>query len=163
TRYNADAVVVSAGSWSAEIDGLPRELRNCVRPIKGEMISLAPPRSGRQLSRVVRGSRVYLVPRGDAVVAGATVADVGFDPSLANDVAFELFDAARELIPAFAEWAITDHWCGFRPTTPDELPSLGPTSLEGLYAATGQFRNGILFAPAMAQILKQVVLQRKAA
>ena len=30
------------------------------------------------------------------------------------------------------------------------LPLLGPTSVDGLWLASGQYRNGILFAPAVA-------------
>jgi glycine/D-amino acid oxidase-like deaminating enzyme len=34
--------------------------------------------------------------------------------------------------------------------------------VEGLYAATGQFRNGILFAPAIAGTLTRIILEQAA-
>ena len=38
------------------------------------------------------------------------------------------------------------------------MPLLGPTSLDGLWLAGGQFRNGILFAPAIAQSITAQLL-----
>ena len=48
-----------------------------------------------------------------------------------------------------------------RPGTPDDLPILGETAIEGLYVAGGQYRNGILFAPAMAEALCSLILERR--
>jgi glycine oxidase len=160
TRYNADAVVISAGAWSSQIDGLPREVRDSVRPIKGEMIALASQDGTRRLTRVVRGGEVYLVPRGNRILAGATTEDVGFDTTLSQDAAHRLFNAAVGLAPPLAGWKIEEHWAGFRPTTSDRLPLIGRTSIDGLFVATGQYRNGILFAPAIAEILRRVILER---
>jgi glycine oxidase len=158
TRYSADAVVIAAGAWSSQIAGLPLEIRECVRPVKGEMIELASQSDTQRLRRVIRGDDVYLVPRGSRILAGATVADVGFDATLSHDAARALFNSAMALAPALATWTVADHWAGFRPTTRDRLPLIGQTSLAGLFAATGQYRNGILFAPAMAEILRRVLL-----
>ena len=38
------------------------------------------------------------------------------------------------------------------------MPILGPTVVNGLYVASGQYRNGILFAPAVAEVVSRVVL-----
>lgn len=160
TRYGADAVIVAAGAWSSCVDGLPPEIRRCLKPIKGEMIALASQEGAHRLTRVIRGDDVYLVPRADRILAGATVADVGFDPALSEDSARALFDAAVALVPGLASWKTAEHWAGFRPATRDKLPLIGRTSIEGLFAATGQYRNGILYAPAMAEILCRIVLER---
>jgi glycine oxidase len=159
-HHKADAVLVAAGAWSAGLQNLPRELRAGVKPIKGEMIAVAPAEPGPRLGRVIRSARAYLVPRGDRIVVGATVVDTGFDASLSGAVARELFDAAVELLPGLASWNCAEHWAGLRPGSPDNLPLLGKTSVEGLYAATGQFRNGILFAPAIADLLCRVILRQ---
>jgi glycine oxidase len=50
-------------------------------------------------------------------------------------------------------------WCGFRPGTPDDMPVLGPwPEVEGLFVATGHYRNGILLAPATAALMTQAIL-----
>jgi hypothetical protein len=41
-----------------------------------------------------------------------------------------------------------------RPGTPDHLPILGPTDMEGLLVATGHYRNGILLAPVTAKLIR---------
>jgi glycine oxidase len=63
-------------------------------------------------------------------------------------------------MPSLKEWKIAEHWAGLRPCSADGLPLLGPSAVEGLFIASGQNRNGILFAPAVAEILCGLVLGR---
>jgi glycine oxidase len=42
---------------------------------------------------------------------------------------------------------------GVRPGTPDNAPLIGVSELDGLLLATGHFRNGILLAPATAEVV----------
>jgi glycine/D-amino acid oxidase-like deaminating enzyme len=113
----------------------------------------APPR------HVVWGNEVYLVPRADRVLIGATMADAGFDTSVTDAAADWLSARAIGLMPALATWEVVERWAGLRPASPDGLPILGQTSIKGLFAATGQFRNGILFAPALAENMSRLVLE----
>ena len=53
---------------------------------------------------------------------------------------------------------LDEHWAGLRPKSPDGLPLLGPTKTPNLFVAGGQFRNGILFAPAIAQHMAAMLL-----
>ena len=158
--YEADAFVLAAGAWTGRIEGLPACALPPVKPVKGEMLALAPSQHGILPGRVVWGNGVYLVPRRDRLLVGATMQDAGFDTSLTREAADWLLDHAAKLMPALREWTVADHWAGLRPGSPDGLPMLGPTAIEGLYAATGQFRNGILFAPAIADLLCRIVLKR---
>jgi glycine/D-amino acid oxidase-like deaminating enzyme len=68
---------------------------------------------------------------------------------------------AIELMPALEGWEVGEHWAGLRPGSPDDLPILGPTRIPNLFAATGQYRNGILFTPAIADVMAQTVLDGK--
>jgi len=46
-----------------------------------------------------------------------------------------------------------------RPWAPDNLPVLGAwPGIEGLYVATGHFRNGILLAPITATLLRELIV-----
>jgi glycine oxidase len=54
-------------------------------------------------------------------------------------------------------------WAGLRPRTPDGTPVLGASSVGGLFVAGGQFRNGVLFAPAIADAMQQIVLNSPSA
>lgn len=159
-NWQADAFVLAAGAWSGLIDGLPREARPPVRPIKGEMLALAPPAGAALPARVVWGNEIYLVPRGGRLLVGATLADAGFDTTLSGAAKDWLGSHAVGLMPILSRWSVAEHWCGLRPGSPDGLPMLGPSAVEGLFIATGQFRNGILFAPVVAETLTRSVLER---
>jgi glycine oxidase len=156
-RYDADAFILAAGAWSGLVDGVPSVAIPPVRPVKGQMIAL----EGVQVpSHIVRGSQVYLVPRGERVFVGATVEDVGFDTANTREASVSLFESACALVPDLERATIAEQWAGLRPGTPDGLPILGPTALAGLYAATGQHRNGILFVPSIADLLCRIVQGR---
>jgi glycine oxidase len=157
-RYEADAFVLAAGAWSGDIEGLPREAVPPVSPIKGQMIALAPPPGAALPQRVVWGAGVYLVPRGSRLLVGATMEEVGFDTELTREAADWLADRACKVMPPLGGWSVADQWAGLRPGSPDGLPMLGPSALDRLYVATGQFRNGILYAPAVADLLARQVL-----
>jgi glycine oxidase len=50
---------------------------------------------------------------------------------------------------------------GLRPATRDGFPIIGRSAeIDGLYYATGHFRNGILLAPLTAKLVADLVLDR---
>ncbi len=153
-RHTGDAVIVAAGPWSAAL-GLP------VRPVKGQMIALAPPAGAGLPEPVIWGNGVYLVPRKDRLLVGATMEEAGFDMALAAAARDDLRARAEALIPGLKDWTLAEHWAGLRPASPDSLPLLGRLA-NGVFVAAGQYRNGILFAPAIADHLRDMVLDRAA-
>ncbi|MEJ0025871.1 MAG: glycine oxidase ThiO [Rhizomicrobium sp.] len=161
-RYEADAFILSAGPWSGGLDGLPPDALPPVKPVKGEMIAVAPPPGARLPERVIWGNGVYLVPRRDRLLIGATTAEVGFDTSVTDAGTLWLSSRAIALMPSLARWEVIERWAGLRPGSPDGLPILGASSVRRLFVATGQYRNGILFAPAVAQNMSRLVLERAA-
>lgn len=158
--YAADAFVLAAGAWSGLMDGLPPEAVPPIKPVKGEMLALVPPKGARMPTHVVWGHGVYLVPRGDKLLVGATLEDAGFDTRLTAKAEDWLSDNALALMPSLKDWRIAEHWAGLRPGSPDGLPLLGPSAVDGLFIASGQYRNGILFAPVVAETLARSVLER---
>ena len=151
-RYEADAVLVAAGAWSGLLENLP------IVPVKGEVIALAPPPGVALPGPVVWGEKVYCVPRHGRLLVGATMEEAGFDTSLTPEGRDHLRGCAQRLMPSVKDWALSDHWAGLRPKSPDGLPLLGQTATAGLFVAGGQYRNGILFAPAIANEMAQLIL-----
>jgi glycine oxidase len=145
--YHADAFVLAAGAWSGLIEP---ELAP-ITPVKGEMIALAPPPDAALPGPVIWGHGIYAVPRDGRLLIGATVENAGFDTGLSNAARKFLRAGAEALMPGLRGWTVVEHWAGLRPRAPDGLPLLGPTTVDGLWLAGGQFRNGILFAPAIAE------------
>ena len=156
----AEAVVLAAGAWSRQIDGLPEALRPPVRPVKGQMMALSMDPAEPLLRHVLWAPRIYMVPRDDGrLIIGATVEERGFDESLTAGGVFSVLEAAWRAIPAIEELPIAEMWVGFRPTSRDDAPILGPSPIEGLYLASGHHRNGILLAPATADYVSQAILE----
>ena len=147
-RHNADMVLLAAGAWSYDIDGVPPVARPPVRPLKGQVIALQMEPRAPIIDRVIWGPGIYLVPRRDGtLILGATVEEKGFDSDLTAGGVFRLLESAWEILPQIEELPIKEMWVGFRPTSRDDAPILGPTPVEGLVVATGHHRNGVLLAP----------------
>jgi glycine oxidase len=157
-RYEADAFIIAAGAWSSGLGGIPDGALPPIRPVKGEMIAVTPRAPGDLPKHVVWGNEVYLVPRGDRLLIGATMAEAGFDTTVTEAAANWLSSRAIALMPKLATWHVAERWSGLRPASPDGAPVLGRTAIADLFIASGQFRNGILFAPAVAETMTRLVL-----
>jgi len=149
-EYRTSCVVLAAGSWTNLVLGAPLE-QGAVVPARGQMIELWTPSP--VLDRVVMGPRAYLVPRDDGrTLVGSTMEFVGYRREVTARAVRDLLDAAIEMVPALTDATLGATWSNFRPYTPDELPILGKTPVDGLLLATGHHRNGILLAPITAEI-----------
>ena len=159
TEWTAPQVVLAAGSRSHLLPGLPEGVLPPVRPVKGQVVRLhVPPAYRPFLSRnvraVVRGQHIYLVPRADGeLVIGATTEEQGHDTTVTAGGVYELLRDAHELVPGLTELPLVETGAGLRPGSPDNAPLLGPTSLPGLVAATGHYRNGVLLTPVTADLV----------
>lgn len=165
--HRGDMVILSAGCWSSQIDGIPDSIRPPVRPVKGQMMALQM-EDGISINSVIRTVRaryptdVYLVPRTDGrLIIGATSEEMGFDTRLTVGGMFELLRGAWEVVPGVYELPILESWAGLRPGSRDNAPILGKTPVENLIYATGHYRNGILLSPITAYEISRLVLSDK--
>jgi glycine oxidase len=156
------AVVVATGCWTPQLGGLPPGVLPPVRPVKGHILRLRAPGSrpvlDRNLRGMVHGNSIYLVPRADGtLVVGATVEEMGYDTSIQAGAVYELLRDARSVLPGTSELELVESFAGLRPGSPDNGPFVGWTKLEGLAAATGHYRNGILLAPVTADAICELL------
>ncbi|MGA7624804.1 MAG: glycine oxidase ThiO [Candidatus Acidiferrales bacterium] len=166
-RVGAERVVLAAGSFCGTIktsrDGRDGDLTRYapVRPVRGQMIAL---RSRTvELKKVLRSRNGYLVSRpGADIIAGSTLEDAGFVKQVTPEGVAKILAGVAELAPALVDAEIVERWAGLRPGSPDHLPIIGPTDIEGLLIATGHYRNGILLAPATAKIVRDWIVSGKA-
>ncbi|MEV0249416.1 glycine oxidase ThiO [Nocardia sp. NPDC050712] len=141
-----DQIVLAAGAASARLlPGLP------VRPVKGEILRLrhrpgATPVPHRVIRARVHGRAVYLVPRGDGLVVGATQYEAGFDTTVTVGGVRDLIADAEAILPGIAEYELSEASAGSRPGTPDNLPLIGRHT-DRIVVATGHGRNGMLTTP----------------
>lgn len=149
-EVSADTVVIANGIDAPLLwPGLP------VRPVKGEVLRLrwrhgCMPVPQRVIRARVHGRQVYLVPRADGVVVGATQYEHGRDTAPAVAGVRELLDDACAVLPCLGEYEFVECAAGLRPMTPDGLPIVERLD-ERTLVATGHGRNGFLLAPWTAE------------
>jgi glycine oxidase len=154
-ELRASATVLAAGAWSGQAEWLPEAARPPVRPVKGQILELRARDGAPSPTRgIVASERVYLVPRPDGrLIVGATVEEQGFDTAVTAGGVHELLREAYRLLPEVAEMELVEATAGLRPATPDNLPRVGESGVDGLLWATGHYRNGILLAPLAASLI----------
>ncbi len=157
-KIEAQWTVIAAGCFSANIEGIAAYAP--VRPAKGQMIALRA--NELNIERVLWSENIYLVPRNDGrILAGATVEYTGFEKGLTAGGLEQILAGAIELSPGLANARVEETWAGLRPDSPDHLPILGPTDIDGLLIATGHFRGGILLTPITARLVSEWVTQQR--
>jgi glycine oxidase len=154
---HADAVVIANGIDAPALwPGLP------IRPVKGEVLRLrwrkgCIPLPQRVIRARVHGRQVYVVPRADGVVVGATQYEHGRDTAPTVSGVRDLLDDACTVMPALGEYELGECIAGLRPMTPDNLPLVGRLDARTLIAA-GHGRSGFLLAPWTAeQIVSELI------
>jgi glycine oxidase len=156
-NVSAKWTIIAAGCFSANIEGVAAYAP--VRPAKGQMVSMRADEL--KIERVLWSEKIYLVPRNDGrILAGASVEYCGFDKHVTAGAVEKILSDAIELVPGLAKARIEETWAGLRPDSPDHLPILGPTNLDGLLMATGHFRSGVLLTPVTARLMREWITQQ---
>ena len=147
---DADATVIANGVDAPTLwPDLP------VRPVKGEVLRLrwregCMPVPQRVIRARVHGRQVYLVPRPDGVVVGATQYEHGRDTAPAVAGVRDLLNDACIVVPSLDEYELVECSAGLRPMTPDNMPIVGRLD-DRVLVATGHGRSGFLLAPWTAE------------
>ncbi|MBT8145449.1 MAG: FAD-dependent oxidoreductase, partial [Gammaproteobacteria bacterium] len=159
-RYTASNIVLCAGAWSgqlAELTGVDLT----VEPVKGQMLlyrfEQAPVKS------IVLTQGRYAIPRRDGhLLVGSTLEYQQFDKSPTDAARASLMESAQKLLPLLKGAVPVTQWAGLRPAAPDGVPFIGKLpGYENFYVNAGQFRNGLVLAPASARLLADILLQRQ--
>jgi glycine oxidase len=152
---NCSTAVVAAGTWS----GFIKHVQPPIEPVRGQMVCLE---TKPHLTRhILFSRRGYLVPRRDGrLLAGSTSEEAGFAKNVTAGGISKILQSAHEISPATSNLPIVDTWAGLRPRSPDGLPVLGPcVEIDGLFYATGHYRNGILLAPITGELISEAIVE----
>lgn len=159
-KLSAGSVLLAAGAWSGQL-AATAGLALPVAPVRGQLLCLdgAPQR----LRHLLHVKEHYLVPRVDGeILIGSSMEWVGFVKQVTAREIEAFLEAAIRLVPRLGELPIKATWAGFRPWAADGKPVIGPwPTVEGLFVATGHFRNGILLAPITARLVRELIVEGK--
>ncbi|MGW0035212.1 glycine oxidase ThiO [Gordonia sp. NPDC003376] len=156
-RYRPDRILLAAGAGIADLwpDAPVYLAKGEVLRLRADRWTVPPPRH--VIRARVDGRTVYLVPRSDGIVVGATQYEgdahewrSGTPGARAGGVADLLADAV-EVYPGLREYTLTEVGVGFRPCSPDGLPIIRRLD-ERVLIACGHGRNGIMLAPYTADV-----------
>jgi len=159
-KIEVDKVVACSGAWTHDLLQVT-DLKVNVQPVKGQMLMYkASPDLLKQI--ILNGDR-YIIPRRDGrILIGSTLEYTGFDKSTNQQTNEDLQQAAKQIIPALADYPIERHWAGLRPGTVDGIPYIyADKNVDGLFVNSGHFRNGVVLAPASSRLTADLVLQRE--
>ncbi len=151
-------LILTAGTWTGKIlENLG--LSAPMIPVKGQMIRIQ--KFYAENCMVHFNEDLYLVPRGDSLIVGATteagVWQEGFDERGETYLRQHL----ERLLPAIAREPM-EEWSGLRPRTRDRLPWMGWIDSErGWAICTGHYKCGISMAPLAAQSMTKLIRGEK--
>lgn len=169
TRIAAGSVVLAAGCASkALLPRLPLTGRKghlaitdrCPGFLRHQLVELGYLKSAH--GGAAESVAFNLQPRATGqLLLGSTRQQEDPDPALRPALLARMVRRALDYVPALAQLPVVRAWTGFRPTTPDNHPFIGPVpGRAGLFLATGHEGLGITTAPATAELLAAQILGR---
>jgi glycine oxidase len=158
-EIRADRYVVAGGAWSGKLLG-DQALGLDIRPVRGQIL-LFKAEPG-LLNHIIYREGRYLVPRLDGhILVGSTLEEAGYDKSCTPEAREALMAFALDTLPPLLEAQVVRQWSGLRPGSPGNLPTVSRhPSLQNLYVNSGHFRYGVTMAPASAELLTELMLDK---
>jgi D-amino-acid dehydrogenase len=146
-HVSADAVVVAAGAWTAQVCA-PLGIRVPIGPQRGQIIHVSLPGADTDSWPVILPpDDPYLLGfPGGRVVFGATRENAGFDYRATVGGVGAMLAAAAQIAPGLAEATLLETRIGFRPATADGRPLLGMLT-DGVIIAAGNGPEGLTAGP----------------
>lgn len=166
----ADKFIIAAGLGSSALTAQLNQKID-IRPVLGQAIHLrlGHPLGNSQFQPAITCNDVYVVPRNPGVSnnteywVGATVefsqdnGEISADKQLLD----QTLHSAIATCPELANASIISTWSGLRPR-PENRPAPVIEKLPGydnVIIASAHYRNGVLLAPATAEMVKEMILQ----
>jgi len=148
-------LVLATGAWTEQWNerlhfSLP------VSPLKGQILTMSqaePP-----LQHLIFGEAIYVAPRGQQLLIGATKEEAGFDDQVTQEGLSWLHSSATRLLPVLEHGSIQHSWAGLRPRTPDTRPILGPVpGWENVTIASGHNSVGIILSSITGDSIAELI------
>ncbi|WP_339868551.1 NAD(P)/FAD-dependent oxidoreductase [Pseudohongiella nitratireducens] len=150
-------VIMTTGAWTGNLLQQSQAVLQ-VAPVKGQMLLYQSEKP--LLKGMVLNKGRYLIPRNDnLILAGSTLEFEGFDKVATASAAEDLHTSATAMLPALSTTPRIGHWAGLRPGSPRGVPYIGYLpGLQNVAVNAGHYRNGLVLAPASAELLADIVM-----
>jgi len=159
-RYDAEAVVVAAGAWSARLLA-PLGYRIPLETQRDYHVDI--PQPGVSLGRpvVAADRKVFIKPMAGALRVAGTVEFGGLDRLPTPARAAQPFNDLRAAFPDAQTGRAEEFWMGHRPCLPDSVPVIGASArVVGLWFAFGHGHLGLTGAAPTANLPATAILGR---
>ena len=160
----ADAVVLAAGAWSAQLTGI-LGLDLPVAPQKGQILHILLPDQDTSRWPILGwlGSQYILSFPPNRVVAGATrETGSGFDTRVTPGGLHEVLATALDIAPGLANGTLGEVRVGLRPLSADGLPVLGRVpGHDNVVIATGHGPSGLQLGPYSGRLAAELATGRQ--
>ena len=155
-EVSCDSVVLSMGPWAGICSdwlGIPVP----VSPLKGQIVRMNAP--GPPLDCSIGWAHNYATTKPDGLLwAGTTEEQAGFDESPTIEGRDEIMSAVIKTLPYMEDAQLVQQTACLRPLSTDGILLLGPASgWENVYIATGAGRKGILYGPALGEVMSGLI------
>jgi sarcosine oxidase, subunit beta len=157
-------VVCATGAWSAEIGAMAGVVLP-VTPLRRQVL-FTEPMTGlppRLPMTIDFATSFYFHREGPGLLFGMSDPDErpGFDVQTTDDWIPGLMEVAQRRAPRIADAGIRGGWAGLYEQTPDHNAIIGEAPAAGRFLyATGFSGHGFLQAPAVGEIIRDLVLRR---
>jgi glycine/D-amino acid oxidase-like deaminating enzyme len=153
---NADHVVVAAGAWSRQLLD-PLGIAVPLETERGYHAMLFDAETMPRLPISNKTRAFGMTPMEDGLRVAGTVEIAGLDAPPNEQRAKVLVEHAKRMFPALSG-ARVRYWMGFRPSTPDSLPILGPVpGRPGLHFVFGHGHFGMTGGPPSGRMVARLI------
>lgn len=171
TKY----VVIAAGAWSGQI-GEMVGINIPVVPRKGNLLVAEHVPETFVNCKIIIASGYLASLKGDNKIAvaanvqqtregnlllGSSREFAGFDKAVNPEVISQIAKRCIRFFPALAGLQTIRSWAGLRPYSPDMLPIISDSAIEGFFVATGHEGVGITMGPITGKLITQMIKKEK--
>ena len=150
-------VVVAGGAWSRQLLD-PLGVKVALESERGYHAMLFDPEIKPTLPISNKTRAFGLTPMEDGLRAAGTVEIAGLDAPPNESRAAALVEHAKRMFPGLTGTKVRT-WMGYRPSTPDSLPILGPVARHpGLHLAFGHGHFGMTGGPPSGRLVANIIL-----
>lgn len=166
SEISAGTVVLAMGPWTGQAgDWLGYKVP--IRPLKGQMLHLAPPgpADGKEFKVAMSAFDLggSILPKKNAgTIVGSTREDVGFDRTVTSEARDLMLAQGARLSKRVLSARLARQTACLRPLTPDQKPYVGPAPhWRGVFLAAGHYSEGINFGPVTGKTLSEMIVDGK--